>query len=179
VKFKVTIPDVNALEGALAEFGPQASRAAALAVSTTTRATGTAGRREASARSGISQKRLARRFYVRSNGLDGVVWIGLDPLPAGYAEPLTPRRPNPTQQRALAGASAKGGAFKFPHAFVARMPSGHVGIFRRVGKKRLPINEERLTAEQLGLSGLGEYLQAFASAKLYSELDRQLGRLWE
>lgn len=35
----------------------------------------------------------------------------------------------------------KGGVGRYPHAFVATMPTGHVGVFERVGKKRLPIYE--------------------------------------
>lgn len=38
-------------------------------------------------------------------------------------------------------AKLKGGAKKYPGAFVATMRSGHTGVFRRRGKARLPITE--------------------------------------
>lgn len=38
-------------------------------------------------------------------------------------------------------ARLKGGAQKYPGAFVATMRSGHTGVFRRRGKPRLPIAE--------------------------------------
>lgn len=34
-----------------------------------------------------------------------------------------------------------GGRKTLPHAFIAQMKSGHEGVFQRVGKKRLPIEE--------------------------------------
>lgn len=41
------------------------------------------------------------------------------------------------------GVSARlaGGAGKYPHAFIATMRSGHRGVFRRSGPRRLPITE--------------------------------------
>jgi hypothetical protein len=33
----------------------------------------------------------------------------------------------------------------YPSAFIAPMPSGHTGVFQRLGKKRLPIQEIKLT----------------------------------
>lgn len=36
---------------------------------------------------------------------------------------------------------AKGGRRLIPGAFIGRMPSGHAGVFRRKGRKRLPIQE--------------------------------------
>lgn len=40
------------------------------------------------------------------------------------------------------GVSARGR--KWDHAFLATMPSGHTGVFKRRGKSRLPIDEVRL-----------------------------------
>jgi len=41
------------------------------------------------------------------------------------------------------GVTAKlpGGAGRYPHAFLARMKSGHLGVFQRVDRRRLPIYE--------------------------------------
>lgn len=39
------------------------------------------------------------------------------------------------------GVTARTPAGRYPRAFIARMPSGHMGVFERVGKTRLPIRE--------------------------------------
>lgn len=38
--------------------------------------------------------------------------------------------------------SLPGAKGRLPHAFIARMPSGHRGVFQRKGKRRLPIEEQ-------------------------------------
>lgn len=39
------------------------------------------------------------------------------------------------------GVTAKTKTGRYPHAFLARLKSGHLGVFARVGKSRLPIRE--------------------------------------
>ncbi len=52
------------------------------------------------------------------------------------------RGPMPSRGRGR-GVTAKlpGGAGSYPNAFIARMRSGHLGVFQRRGKARLPIYE--------------------------------------
>jgi hypothetical protein len=52
------------------------------------------------------------------------------------------RNPQPGVRR-RGGVTAKlpSGAGRYPNAFVAQMQSGHVGVFARAGKSRLPIRE--------------------------------------
>lgn len=63
---------------------------------------------------------------------------------AGARLPLVQwvRNPQPSRRR-KGGVTARlpGGAGRYPRAFVAQMASGHVGVFERKGKARLPIAE--------------------------------------
>ncbi len=63
----------------------------------------------------------------------GSAWFGTRPIKAVYAgSPL----------KSIGGAKVRG--HFFPGAFVARMPTGHLGIFKRSGAARLPIEEQMI-----------------------------------
>ena len=67
---------------------------------------------------------------------------------------------------------------EWPHAFIAQMKSGHVGLFSREkdSKKRLPIHE-RVTVNVPGMAGHYSIINSvleLAQAKLDEELDRQM-----
>lgn len=67
--------------------------------------------------------RIKRRKRVPRG--TGIVWAGYNPIKASYLGPV---------KQADWGASVR--SFLFPGAFVARMESGHVGIFKREGSPR-------------------------------------------
>lgn len=67
--------------------------------------------------------RIKRRKRVPRG--TGIVWAGYNPIKASYLGPV---------KQADWGASVR--SFLFPGAFVARMESGHVGIFKREGAPR-------------------------------------------
>ncbi len=50
------------------------------------------------------------------------------------------RGPEPSRGKGK-GVSAKLPGGRYPHAFIARMRSGHRGVFQRTGKARLPVVE--------------------------------------
>ncbi len=68
---------------------------------------------------------------------------------SGFVEASGKRLPiiqiDPKAKQDATGVSYKshGGRQHIPHAFVARMKSGHEGVFKRLGKARLPITELR------------------------------------
>jgi hypothetical protein len=67
-----------------------------------------------------------------------------------------------------------GKSAKLRSAFVATLKGGHTGIFRRVGKARLPIKEmfsSKLT-DVINDSGVGQRLQENAQARMAAELQR-------
>lgn len=63
-----------------------------------------------------------------------------------------------------------------PSAFVARMRSGHVGVFRRRGEGRLPIDEAFTTrvSDVVQDRGFVEFVQAGAQARFASSFERLL-----
>lgn len=78
----------------------------------------------------------------------------------------------------------KGGEppLKLKHAFVAKMKSGHVGIFHRTTAKRTPLDEHfgphaaRVFERTPGVEG---ELMALGADRFTSELDRQVGLLFK
>lgn len=80
------------------------------------------------------------RILVRQASADRLVYrlaASLKRIPV-YA--FDARGPLPSRGQGR-GVTAKTPARRYPHAFLARMRSGHVGVFQRVGRKRLAIRE--------------------------------------
>lgn len=104
------------------------------------------------------------RRAVRGN-LTGIAWFGTNPIKAGYLG--TPRR--------TAG-GARVGQHVFPGSFVATMPSGHVGIFHRAGRARLPIVEEvvRLTAAPQAIDGIKRRIPERLAVVFNQEMNYEL-----
>lgn len=73
-----------------------------------------------------------RRFRVRTKKREqsGLVWVGANMIKATYLGDLS---------QDSYGAYA--GQYIFKGSFVAKMKSGHAGIFKRKGTSRLPIQE--------------------------------------
>jgi len=65
-------------------------------------------------------------------------------------------------------------------AFIVTMPTGHEGVFYRVGKKRLPIKEAKTTAVEEVAMDIAPEIQRFASDKLQivftAQLNYELGK---
>jgi hypothetical protein len=184
----IKAPDTDTVRDRLEQFGNRAARYASQAVSTTTRDTAAAGRKYAREKSGIgfAQKGPSGksgtgplRFFWSSSRQQatGSVWAGLNPLSLKYFQPFTPRAMDPEAQQKLSGSYAGKQRFFFSGAFVARMPTGHLGIYKRKGKKRFPIEEQRVSTKAVGLGGISAHMEAFASARLEREMARQMGRL--
>ncbi|HET6442536.1 MAG TPA: phage tail protein [Phycisphaerae bacterium] len=73
-----------------------------------------------------------------------------------------------------------GGRATAPHAFIATMPSGHVGVFKRKAGPRLPIGELKgpsVVSVFEKAPGLAARMMADAGRRLETEMDRQVGVL--
>lgn len=87
--------------------------------------------------------RVFRRFRVKSKRLNyngGLVWVGINQVKASYVGKL---------KQDITGASA--GSYFFQGGFVAKMQSGHVGIFKRRGQARLPLDEQTVRLFDAGM----------------------------
>jgi hypothetical protein len=90
-------------------------------------------------------RRRGRKRNASRRNLTGQAWFGTLPVLASDVG-----KPRQTRLGARAGKHA------FPGAFVATMPSGHIGIFKRRSASRLPIVEQvvQLSAAESAIEGV-------------------------
>lgn len=175
---------------AMAQDSQTASAALASAVKKAGSWTRNQSLRLFSAGAGISQANLkkARRVAVRASGVSvsssddilGIfsnsfvsggsrsnrryqssVFIGTDPIKAIYKKAKAVQTP----------AGVRQGDKLYEHAFLSLMKSGHLGIFRRDGRDRLPITE---VADPVDATGIFGSLQSQVQAKLNEILPHEL-----
>lgn len=156
IKLEIDAREMAAIQTELTARPHQASVALVRAINKTLNWARSQGLRSIAAEHGIplktlrgnkSERRRGRgivRSAIRTN-ITGWVWFGTRPIKASYLGTL--------RQQPL---GAMAGKHSFPGGFVATMPTGHIGIFRRSGRSRLPIQEEvvRLEATQQALASV-------------------------
>ncbi|UZR30789.1 phage tail protein [Methylococcus mesophilus] len=131
-------------------------KASRRAVGQTARETREAMVRAIGATYGIPLRALRSRrvqAYLRLAGVRARVWTGHAPIKAAYVGRL---------RQEEWGSSA--GAYLFPGSFVARMPSGHRGVFHRAGHASLPIIEDVVALPKV--PALAEALATRATLRL-------------
>lgn len=74
----------------------------------------------------------------------------------------------PKKSQHIKAGLLKGSWKEFDHAFIAQMNSGHIGIFERDGKKRLPVSEI------MGLSGAQMIQKEAVEDKLSDEAQKKV-----
>ncbi len=90
-------------------------------------------------------------------------------------QPPARRRKKPVKAKVLRG----GGGGEIPGAFVAQMESGHIGVFVRAGKPRLPIKEKfgPSVPQMLEHESVTEYVEERAREILEQRFEHELNRL--
>jgi hypothetical protein len=137
-------------------------------------ASATAARRIAEANAiplkAITRGRIGKRGRVRvrlarRGGISASVWLGTLPVPGAYAGRLTQTR-----------RGARAGRHFFERAFLATMPTGHRGVYRRVGPASLPIREQTVKLDLAGriVAQVERELPARLSSLLRQELHFEL-----
>jgi hypothetical protein len=91
---------------------------------------------------GVKQGDVKKAMEIKQGRVESEHTIALEVTGARIPLVKWVRSPQPGVRR-RGGVSARlpGGAGRYPNAFVARMKSGHVGVFSRRAKARLPVNE--------------------------------------
>lgn len=157
--------------------GPQARQAMRYAISDATRWASTRAIRGLSASKRIKQAIIRRRVRAKlptAIKIRGEVWVGVGGIRAidiGRA----------TEAQIGTYVQGAGGRHVFPHAFIAKMPpqggSGqHTGVFRRKGRKRLPIDEVRVELQpEAGRILMGT--RDAASSRLRQLVERKMEQL--
>ncbi|MED4572842.1 phage tail protein [Brevibacillus agri] len=156
-----------------------------------------------SARTAAARK-VRETYFIRHKDVTDTIKIrGASPtklsasvVSSGSVFPLTafrvsPKRPQP--QKAANVRWQKGKAFKvvarvkrgeggpIKSAFVAQMRSGHVGVFKRAGKERKPIDQfyGPSVPQMLGNPSVTDWVNEKAKETLDQRLDHEINRLLE
>ena len=119
-----------------------------------------------------NQKTIRDRTRINKNA--GEVSVKGSPIRL-FKFKVTPRSP----RRQLVTASVKRARKSLPHAFVAQMTNGHIGVFERAGKDRYPINQ-LYSVSEAQMAGNKEVLESAmerASIVFDERLDHEIGRL--
>lgn len=95
-----------------------------------------------------------------------------------YKFQATPKEPRKGQK--VRAAVMKGGGVTFDSAFIAKMRSGHIGIFERITSRRLPIEEKmglsaaQMVKNEVIMDQLTKEAQEKVDERLKHEIDRIL-----
>ena len=94
---------------------------------------------------------------------------------------IPPTGPSPGRKSPIVARVIKGGGGPIAHAFVARMKSGHIGVFNRVGKKSKPIDQRYgpSVPQMLGNPNVTQWVEVKAKEKLDERLDHEIRRILE
>lgn len=133
----------------------------------------TLGARELSKKVKLKQKLVKGRLRVKKASrfrTTASILILHAPIRSGDIAKLT-RSKLPSQKKA----GAKVGQHFFPGGFVARMPSGRVGVFKRKGQARLPIKEESVKINPPARGIFKRLLNTTIRGVYMKELNRLLG----
>ena len=105
---------------------------------------------------------------------------------AGRVIPLSkfrirPSSPTPGRPKPVTATVVKGRGGTIPKAFVARMPAGHVGVYRRRGRPRLPILElyGPSAPQMIGNEEVMRALEEKAQQTLDERMEHEITRLLE
>ncbi|MFC3789579.1 phage tail protein [Paenibacillus sp. GCM10012307] len=90
-----------------------------------------------------------------------------------------PSKPPSRPPKVLKASVKRSGGRPIPGAFVSSMGSGHVGVFKRQGKARTPIQELYGPAVpiMMGEPGIAEHLNDEANKRMNKRLDHEVGRV--
>lgn len=168
IAVRVSADELYAVQRTLNATNAQIDRAAVRSVNKTLSWIGSQGRRDLSAKHDLPLKTLRGRVRLgkaRGGDPSGSAWFGVRPIKAVHAgRPL----------QSIGGAKVRG--HFFPGSFVARMPTGHLGIFKRRGPARLPIDEQMiyLHESQSILDGIAQHAPDRLRSIYVQELNYEL-----
>jgi hypothetical protein len=96
----------------------------------------------------------------------------------GKPVPLMAFKPRQTK-KGVTVTIKKGHRTMLRSAFIAQMPGGHIGVFKRVGRKRLPIRERNVVSYPVMVRGQWEEIKIEARRYLLTRLQQQIARALE
>jgi len=96
----------------------------------------------------------------------------------GNPVPLMAFKPRQTK-KGISVTIKKGHRTMLKSAFIAQMPSWHIGVFKRVGRRRLPIREYNVVSYPVMVRGQWEEIKIEARRYLLTRLQQQIARALE
>jgi len=92
---------------------------------------------------------------------------------------VRPSAPDPRRKTSIVVRVKKGAGGTIKHAFVAKMGSGHVGVFHRVGTSRFPVEQNfgPSVPQMLGSESVSKHIEARAQEQIVLRLEHEIGRL--
>lgn len=177
IEFRVDETDLARAEALLAFIPKGLKKAVSRALNKTAVAARTKIVRRIAAETSIIQRNIRRAVTLRRASYrkwQAIIRIGGRPLPLIWFRARQTRAGVTFQLRKAEGRKTA------EHAFIARMPSGWRGVYRRVGRRRLPIRQ--LFGPSVGEAFAGAPVVASqivdeTGFKLRDELNTQIGLL--
>ena len=92
---------------------------------------------------------------------------------------VRPSNPDPRRKTPIVVRVKKGAGGPIKNAFVAKMDSGHVGVFHRVGKSRFPVEQNfgPSIPQMLGANSVSKHVEERAQEQIILRLEHEIGRL--
>lgn len=126
--------------------------------------------------SALTAATTTRISKASTGNLAGYVSFSGFKLPL-YKFNVTPKKPGTGKQ--VTASVMKNGGTTFKDAFVAEMKSGHMGVFERSGRKRLPVEEIMglSAAQMVGNAAVIEELEKEAQKVVDERLSHEIDRI--
>jgi hypothetical protein len=171
--------DLKNIEKDLIRCGSQAPRALAISLKEAATHSKTFAKREICSVYNIKPAAVAQTLSVKAGALEAELKAQGPMVPlykGGAPKPGTPRF---GKGPVLTISVVKGQRTPFNNAWVAKMKSGHLGVFTRQGKQRLPIKERFTisTPEMLLARRLHDSIPKDAGDFFQKRLMHQIGRI--
>lgn len=92
---------------------------------------------------------------------------------------ISPTKPVKRRKKPVVARVVRGAGGPIVKVFVARVKSGHVGVFKRAGKSRLPIKQlyGPSVPQMLGHESVTKYLEEKALERLEERFEHEISRL--
>lgn len=180
---ELTAEQIDRAERLLERIPGAAPKAMARAINRATESARTEAARKVRALYYITQKDVTStiKIYKASPSDLSAMVLSRGNLIALTKFRVTPKKPQPKRRREIIVRVKRGGGGVVKKAFVARMKSGHIGVFKRAGERRYPIDQMYGPSipEMLGNSSVTGWVEEKARERLDQRLDHEINRLLE
>lgn len=138
-------------------------------------------------------KKIRERYYVKSKDIREIIQITKatyenqaaiirakgSPLALSKFKIIPSKPPQKRRKKPVIARVVRGEGGPISDAFVAKMESGHIGVFKRAGESRLPIIQlyGPSVPQMLGHKSVTEYVEEKAKERLEERLEHEIERL--